>query len=96
MDPLLSRAVLTMSKYLSDAMAKVSARQKVLLKCDEDQQSKLLSAGMADHLDALMNAIEANQTVLNELLAYCDLKPEAEEAKKRTLAFDHARLLEML
>jgi carnosine N-methyltransferase len=57
----------------------------------------LLKAGLGRYLENLLNCVEANQSVLNDILISADVpEPEQQQQLTRTLKLDHERLNDAL
>ena len=87
--------------YQEDTINKYSYQQKLLSSANLQHKEKLLQSGFGEYLENLLNCVEANQTVLNEILK-CSLLQFGEDTEipfpleRRTLRLDNYRVNDML
>ena len=87
--------------YQEDTINKYSYQQKLLSSANLKHKEKLLQSGFGEYLENLLNCVEANQTVLNEILKFSLLQfGESTEIpfplERRTLCLDNYRVNDML
>ena len=87
--------------YQEDTINKYSYQQKLLSSANLKHKDKLLQSGFGEYLENLLNCVQANQTVLNEILKFSLLQfGESSEVpfplERRTLRLDNYRVNDML
>ena len=97
------RIIHAMVNYQDDTLNKYSYQQELLSSAKLKHQEKLLQSGLGSYYKSIINCVEANQTVLKEMLQFNlsqfqenDRPQIPNPLQRRTLRLDNFRVNDML